>query len=67
MCALWVSYLSPMFFHLIFRSLEGLDIYDMLTELVLDNNLIDDKTEFPKLSALTTLTLNKNCVSYSVS
>ena len=67
MCALWVSYLSPMFFYLIFRSLEGLDTYDMLTELVLDNNLIDDKTEFPKLSALTTLTLNKNCVSYSVS
>ena len=45
------------------RSLEGLDRFPYLEELVLDNNYIDDSVTLPYLDTLHTLSLNKNKVS----
>ncbi|GAB1598896.1 leucine-rich melanocyte differentiation-associated protein-like [Argonauta hians] len=44
-------------------TLKGLENFTDLEELVLDNNWIDDDTEFPALNSLHTLTLNKNNIS----
>lgn len=49
---------------LYFSTLKGLENFTDLEELVLDNNWIDDDTEFPALNSLHTLTLNKNNVSF---
>ncbi|XP_042883248.1 leucine-rich melanocyte differentiation-associated protein-like isoform X2 [Penaeus japonicus] len=45
------------------RSLEGLEKFPYLEELVLDNNYIDDSVMIPYLDTLHTLSLNKNKVS----
>ncbi|XP_045107085.1 U2 small nuclear ribonucleoprotein A'-like isoform X2 [Portunus trituberculatus] len=45
------------------RSLEGLERFPYLEELVLDNNFIDDGVTLPHLDTLHTLSLNKNKVS----
>ncbi|XP_050720517.1 leucine-rich melanocyte differentiation-associated protein-like isoform X4 [Eriocheir sinensis] len=45
------------------RSLDGLDRFPYLEELVLDNNFIDDAVELPRLDTLHTLSLNKNKVN----
>ncbi|KAJ8318513.1 hypothetical protein KUTeg_003604 [Tegillarca granosa] len=42
------------------QKLSGLEEFTNLEELVLDNNMIGDATEFPKLKSLHTLTMNKN-------
>ncbi|CAL4109616.1 unnamed protein product [Meganyctiphanes norvegica] len=42
------------------RTLDGLDKFPFLEELILDNNFIDDSAVFPKLQYLHTLSLNKN-------
>jgi len=48
-------------------SLEGLDNFQSLEELILDNNnLMDDSLTLPNLPNLHTLTLNKNHVSSTV-
>lgn len=45
------------------RSLDGLERFPYLEELVLDNNFIDDGVVVPYLDTLHTLSLNKNKVS----
>ncbi|XP_047478919.1 leucine-rich melanocyte differentiation-associated protein-like isoform X2 [Penaeus chinensis] len=45
------------------RSLEGLEKFPYLEELVLDNNYIDDSVMIPYLDTLHTLSLNKNKVT----
>ncbi|XP_048762855.2 leucine-rich melanocyte differentiation-associated protein-like [Ostrea edulis] len=45
------------------RSLEGLEKFTQLEELVLDNNDLDDGIKFPKLQNLHTVTLNKNKIT----
>ncbi|XP_072050949.1 leucine-rich melanocyte differentiation-associated protein-like [Amphiura filiformis] len=45
------------------RSLEGLDRFTLLEELVLDNNDIDDSIQFPQMPKLHTLQINKNKIS----
>ncbi|XP_063884061.1 leucine-rich melanocyte differentiation-associated protein-like isoform X2 [Scylla paramamosain] len=45
------------------RSLDGLERFPYLEELVLDNNFIDDGVVLPYLDTLHTLSLNKNKVS----
>ncbi|XP_053548862.1 leucine-rich melanocyte differentiation-associated protein [Bombina bombina] len=42
------------------RSLDGLEGFKCLEELILDNNLLEDKVLLPPLLKLHTLTLNKN-------
>ncbi|KAM4607825.1 leucine-rich melanocyte differentiation-associated protein [Polymixia lowei] len=42
------------------RSLTGLKVFTGLEELVVDNNLLGNDLQLPRLSALHTLTLNKN-------
>ncbi|NP_001090099.1 uncharacterized protein LOC735174 [Xenopus laevis] len=42
------------------RTLDGLDGFSCLEELILDNNQLDDRFAFPPLPKLHTLTLNKN-------
>jgi len=42
------------------RTLEGVERFPNLQELVLDNNCIADNTDFPIMPSLHTLTLNKN-------
>ena len=51
------------------RSLEGIEKFLMLQELILDNNQLTDESlsNFPSLPHLHTLTLNKNKVSLSQS
>lgn len=44
------------------RSLDGLERFPYLEELVLDNNFIDDGVVLPYLDTLHTLSLNKNKV-----
>ena len=55
------------FFELIqnfnFRSLDGLDKFPFLEELILDNNFVDDNVVIPSINTLNTLSLNKNKVS----
>ncbi|XP_069188377.1 leucine-rich melanocyte differentiation-associated protein [Procambarus clarkii] len=45
------------------RSLDGLDKFPFLEELILDNNFIDDSVLIPHLDTLHTLSLNKNKVT----
>ncbi|XP_013068400.2 leucine-rich melanocyte differentiation-associated protein-like isoform X1 [Biomphalaria glabrata] len=42
------------------ESLQGLEHFKFLKELVLDNNTLDNSVDFPVLKELQTLTLNKN-------
>jgi hypothetical protein len=44
-------------------SLQGIEYFTSLEELILDNNLLDDSTQFPFNPLLHTLSLNKNKVS----
>lgn len=45
------------------RSLDGLEKFSQLEELVLDNNALDDDIKFPTLKNLHTVTLNKNRIT----
>ncbi|XP_062586960.1 leucine-rich melanocyte differentiation-associated protein-like [Saccostrea cucullata] len=45
------------------RSLEGLESFTQLEELVLDNNELDDGIRLPQLKNLHTVTLNKNKIT----
>ena len=54
---------SNLFFFFGCRSLDGLERFTQLEELVLDNNSLDDNVMFPRLNHLHTLTINKNSVS----
>ncbi|XP_042239581.1 leucine-rich melanocyte differentiation-associated protein-like isoform X2 [Homarus americanus] len=45
------------------RSLEGLEKFPYLEEIILDNNFIDDNLVLPFLATLHTLSLNKNKVT----
>lgn len=45
-------------------SLDGLEHYKFLETLILDSNLIGDSIEIPVCPSLTTLSLNKNLVSW---
>lgn len=45
------------------RSLDGLEKFPYLEELILDNNFIDDSVTLPRLETLHTLSLNKNKVT----
>ena len=42
------------------QKLDGLERFVNLVELNLDNNAIDDRTDFPAITSLQTLTLNNN-------
>ncbi|NWW22642.1 LRMDA protein, partial [Falcunculus frontatus] len=46
------------------RSLEGLETFSYLEELILDNNLLGNDLLLPRLPHLHTLTLNKNQISF---
>ncbi|XP_069096897.1 leucine-rich melanocyte differentiation-associated protein isoform X1 [Pleurodeles waltl] len=45
------------------RSLHGLEKFEILEELILDNNLLSNELRLPSLPHLHTLTLNKNQIS----
>lgn len=45
------------------RSLKGLQGFEILEELILDNNQLGDDVEIPQLTKLHTLTLNKNRIA----
>ena len=47
-----------------FRTLDGLEKFTHLEEVVLDNNDLNDEIKFPQLKSLHTVTLNKNKVSF---
>uniref|UniRef100_A0A674BBQ9 Uncharacterized protein n=1 Tax=Salmo trutta TaxID=8032 RepID=A0A674BBQ9_SALTR len=46
------------------RSLAGLKAFTGLEELVVDNNLLGNDLQLPRLPTLHTLTLNKNQISF---
>lgn len=46
------------------QSLHGLENFEQLTELILDNNAIDDNLSIPSLPHLHTLSVNKNKVRF---
>uniref|UniRef100_A0A803JXQ9 Leucine-rich melanocyte differentiation-associated n=1 Tax=Xenopus tropicalis TaxID=8364 RepID=A0A803JXQ9_XENTR len=46
--------------HMSNRTLDGLEGFSCLEELILDNNQLDDHVSFPPLPKLHTLTVNKN-------
>uniref|UniRef100_A0A3B5QI94 Leucine rich melanocyte differentiation associated n=2 Tax=Xiphophorus TaxID=8082 RepID=A0A3B5QI94_XIPMA len=46
------------------RSLAGLKMFTELEELVVDNNLLGNDLQLPRLPKLHTLTLNKNQISF---
>ncbi|NXT35021.1 LRMDA protein, partial [Pelecanoides urinatrix] len=46
------------------RSLEGLKTFSYLEELILDNNLLGNDLQLPRLPHLHTLMLNKNQISF---
>ncbi len=48
------------------NSLNGLEKFTKLKELILDHNQLNDNVFFPVLSSLETLSLNKNEVSLSI-
>ncbi len=48
-----------------FRSVKGLVGFNVLEDLLLDNNQLKDDIEFPSMPSLKTLTINKNKVSFS--
>ncbi len=52
--------------YLLFRNVEGIRHFLQLEELILDNNEISDEANFPTMSKLHTLTINKNNVSLIV-
>ncbi|XP_033746146.1 leucine-rich melanocyte differentiation-associated protein-like [Pecten maximus] len=45
------------------QSLDGIEHFVNLEELILDNNCFDEHLQFPKLNSLHTLTMNKNKIS----
>lgn len=45
------------------KSLNGLELFLSLKELILDNNMLSDNIKLPKAKKLTTLSLNNNKVS----
>ncbi|XP_060071446.1 leucine-rich melanocyte differentiation-associated protein-like [Ylistrum balloti] len=45
------------------QSLNGLDQFVNLEELILDNNCFDENLKFPKMESLHTLTVNKNKIT----
>ncbi|XP_042192536.1 leucine-rich melanocyte differentiation-associated protein [Callorhinchus milii] len=45
------------------RSLEGLEAFSCLEELILDNNLLTNDLQLPRLPHLHTLTINKNQIT----
>uniref|UniRef100_A0A4W3IEQ2 Leucine rich melanocyte differentiation associated n=1 Tax=Callorhinchus milii TaxID=7868 RepID=A0A4W3IEQ2_CALMI len=47
------------------RSLEGLEAFSCLEELILDNNLLTNDLQLPRLPHLHTLTINKNQISFT--
>ena len=47
-----------------FRSLEGVEKFRNLEQLILDNNELDDDTTLPFMPKLHTLMLNKNKISF---
>ena len=47
-----------------YRSLAGLKMFTELEELVVDNNLLGNDLQLPRLPNLHTLTLNKNQISF---
>ena len=53
--------------HACFSCLSGLHEFSLLQELILDNNQLPDETEFPALKTLSTLTLNNNKISFTLS
>uniref|UniRef100_A0A3Q1F8I3 Leucine rich melanocyte differentiation associated n=1 Tax=Acanthochromis polyacanthus TaxID=80966 RepID=A0A3Q1F8I3_9TELE len=57
---------SPLFFLFPYhcRSLAGLKMFTELEELVVDNNLLGNDLQLPRLPNLHTLTLNKNQISF---
>ncbi|XP_066047573.1 leucine-rich melanocyte differentiation-associated protein isoform X3 [Chamaea fasciata] len=59
---MFVSF-SPTLGAQITRSLEGLETFSYLEELILDNNLLGNDLLLPRLPHLHTLTLNKNQIS----
>jgi Leucine-rich repeat (LRR) protein len=48
-----------------FRCLDGIEKFQGMEELILDNNNITEGTDFPNLPKLHTLMLNKNKISFS--
>ncbi|TRY97999.1 hypothetical protein DNTS_004050 [Danionella cerebrum] len=46
------------------RSLTGLKAFNQLEELIVDNNLLGNDLQLPRLPRLHTLTLNKNQISF---
>ncbi|CAH2321698.1 leucine-rich repeat-containing C10orf11 homolog isoform X1 [Pelobates cultripes] len=48
------------------RSLDGLEGFQSLEELILDNNELGNHVSFPPLPSLHTLTLNKNQISFRI-
>ena len=52
------------FFCCFHRTLNGLNSFENLEELILDNNQLGDDMEIPELPQLHTLTLNKNRISF---
>ena len=46
--------------------LDGLETFIKLEELILDNNILEDGTQFPPNKGLLALSLNKNKVSANV-
>ncbi|XP_031761590.1 leucine-rich melanocyte differentiation-associated protein isoform X2 [Xenopus tropicalis] len=68
-CTKIPSFLSRKYGHLakrldlsfnLLRTLDGLEGFSCLEELILDNNQLDDHVSFPPLPKLHTLTVNKN-------
>lgn len=47
-------------------TLDGLELYTSLETLILDCNRIGDDIEFPNCPSLTTISLNKNQVTFIV-
>lgn len=45
------------------KSLENLEGFERIQELILDDNLIDDNCSFPAIAQLATLSLNKNRIT----
>uniref|UniRef100_A0A672RRM6 Leucine-rich melanocyte differentiation-associated protein n=1 Tax=Sinocyclocheilus grahami TaxID=75366 RepID=A0A672RRM6_SINGR len=48
------------------RSLTGLKAFSRLEELIVDNNLLGNDLQLPRLPRLHTLTLNKNQISFAL-
>ena len=57
-------YVKLCFCFSLYRTLNGLNSFVKLKELILDNNQLGDDMEIPELAHLHTLTLNKNKISF---